>query len=203
MKRQLDRTAEINRSIMKGFRSRIWSKFTKAIAEYHLIEENDHIAVCISGGKDSMILALCMQQLEKYGDVPFKLRNKKVFSVSMSSLVSGTKYRGEFEEKINKLISEVESNEDIILFIDEIHTLVGAGGADGAIDASNVMVVCPVCNKATRVAYKVEGDKKARICKKCGAVLDASKEAKEVKKATKATTKKKTKKETADKAEAK
>ena len=72
MKRVLDRTAEINRSIMKGFRSRIWSKFTKAIAEYHLIEENDHIAVCISGGKDSMILALCMQQLEKYGDVPFK-----------------------------------------------------------------------------------------------------------------------------------
>ena len=69
----------------------------------------------------------------------------------------------------------------------------------GPIDASNVMVVCPVCNKATRVAYAVEGDKKARICKKCGAVLDASKQAKEVKKATK----RKTKKETADNAEAK
>ena len=64
----------------------------------------------------------------------------------------------------------------------------------GAIDASNVMVVCPVCQKATRVAYKVEGDKKARICKKCGAVLDTSKEAKEVKKAVKTTTKRKTKK---------
>ncbi len=66
----------------------------------------------------------------------------------------------------------------------------------GPIDASNVLVVCPSCNKATRVAYKVEGDKKARICKKCGAVLDAGKEAKEVKKAAKAakTTKKKTKK---------
>ncbi len=63
----------------------------------------------------------------------------------------------------------------------------------GPIDASNVLVVCPTCNKATRVAYKVEGDKKVRVCKKCGAVLDASKEAKEVKKATK----KKTKKETA------
>lgn len=60
----------------------------------------------------------------------------------------------------------------------------------GAIDASNVMVVCPTCGKATRVAYTVEGDKKARICKKCGAVLDASKEAKEVKKATKRKTKK-------------
>lgn len=60
----------------------------------------------------------------------------------------------------------------------------------GAIDASNVMVVCPVCNKATRISYKIEGDKKVRICKKCGAILDASKEAKEVKKATKRKTKK-------------
>ena len=68
----------------------------------------------------------------------------------------------------------------------------------GPIDASNVLVICPVCNKATRVAYKVEGDKKARICKKCGAVLDAGKEAKEVKKATKTATKRKTKKETAE-----
>lgn len=60
----------------------------------------------------------------------------------------------------------------------------------GPIDASNVLVVCPVCNKATRVAYKMEGDKKVRVCKKCGAVLDAGKEAKEVKKATKRKTKK-------------
>lgn len=68
----------------------------------------------------------------------------------------------------------------------------------GPIDASNVLVVCPACNKATRVAYKMEGDKKVRVCKKCGAVLDAGKEVKEVKK----TTKKKTKKD-AESAEAK
>ena len=68
----------------------------------------------------------------------------------------------------------------------------------GPVDASNVMVVCPICNKATRVAYKVEGDKKVRICKKCGAILDASKEAKEVKK----TTRKKATKKAADTAEA-
>ncbi len=60
----------------------------------------------------------------------------------------------------------------------------------GPIDASNVMVVCPTCNKATRVAYQVEGDKKVRICKKCGAILDATKAAKEVKKATKKKAKK-------------
>ena len=70
----------------------------------------------------------------------------------------------------------------------------------GPIDASNVLVVCPSCNKATRVAYKVEGDKKVRICKKCGAILDAKKEVKEVKKTT---TKRKTKKEAAETAEAK
>ena len=73
----------------------------------------------------------------------------------------------------------------------------------GPIDASNVMVVCPVCNKATRVAYQVEGDKKVRLCKKCGAVLDGGKEAKEAKKAAKAPAKRKSKKETADTAEAK
>lgn len=69
----------------------------------------------------------------------------------------------------------------------------------GAIDASNVLVVCPACGKATRVAYKVEGDKKVRVCKKCGAVLDGAKEAKEVKKA--ASKKKTAKTEKAEKAE--
>ncbi len=61
---------------------------------------------------------------------------------------------------------------------------------NGPIDASNVLVVCPTCNKATRVSYLIEGDKKVRICKKCGAVLDATKEAKEVKKTAKKKTKK-------------
>lgn len=70
--------------------------------------------------------------------VPSSLFNKKIVSVSMASLVAGTKYRGEFEERIGKLLSELEENSDIILFIDEIHTLVGAGGAEGAIDASNI-----------------------------------------------------------------
>jgi len=68
----------------------------------------------------------------------------------------------------------------------------------GPIDASNVLVVCPTCGKATRVAYQVVGDKKARICKKCGALLDSKKEVKEVKKATK----RKTKKATAEEAPA-
>ncbi len=71
-------------------------------------------------------------------DVPLKLKDKVIYNMSMSSLISGTKYRGEFEERLTKVISEIKNNPNIILFIDEIHTLVGAGGAEGAIDASNI-----------------------------------------------------------------
>ncbi|MDD2518753.1 MAG: ATP-dependent Clp protease ATP-binding subunit [Bacilli bacterium] len=72
------------------------------------------------------------------GNVPYKLKNKRIISLDMASLVAGTKYRGEFEERIQKILQELENNNDIILFIDEIHTIVGAGGAEGAIDASNI-----------------------------------------------------------------
>ena len=71
-------------------------------------------------------------------NVPVSLKNKKIINLDMSSLVAGTKYRGEFEDRVRKILKEVEENKDIILFIDEIHTLVGAGGAEGAIDASNI-----------------------------------------------------------------
>ncbi len=71
--------------------------------------------------------------------VPPKLRGKRILSLSIAGLVAGTKYRGEFEERVNKILKEVEENTDIILFVDEIHTLIGAGGAEGAIDASNIL----------------------------------------------------------------
>ena len=66
------------------------------------------------------------------------LKDKRILSLDMATTVAGTKYRGEFEERLKKIVKEVEENDDIILFIDEIHTLVGAGGAEGAIDASNI-----------------------------------------------------------------
>lgn len=72
-------------------------------------------------------------------EVPVNLMGKKIISIASSSLVAGTKYRGEFEERINKIIKEAETNAEIILFIDEIHTIIGAGGAEGAIDASNIL----------------------------------------------------------------
>ena len=72
-------------------------------------------------------------------EVPKVLCDKKIISLEMATIVAGTKYRGEFEERMKKVIKEIEDNDDIILFIDEIHTLVGAGGAEGAIDASNIL----------------------------------------------------------------
>ncbi len=73
------------------------------------------------------------------GDVPDELKEKRIMSLEISSVVAGTKYRGEFEDKIKNIINEVKASGDIILFIDELHTIVGAGGAEGAIDASNIL----------------------------------------------------------------
>ncbi|MBR3791268.1 MAG: ATP-dependent Clp protease ATP-binding subunit, partial [Clostridia bacterium] len=73
------------------------------------------------------------------GDVPESLKNKRLVTVDLSSMVAGAKYRGEFEERLKKAVEEVISAGDVILFIDEIHTIVGAGSAEGAIDASNIL----------------------------------------------------------------
>jgi ATP-dependent Clp protease ATP-binding subunit ClpB len=73
------------------------------------------------------------------GDVPDNLKDKIIFSLDMGALVAGAKYKGEFEERLKSVIKEVTENESIILFIDEIHTLVGAGGGDGAMDAANIL----------------------------------------------------------------
>lgn len=73
------------------------------------------------------------------GKVPSALKNKTIYSISLSSLVAGTKYRGEFEEKLENILEELANNSNIILFIDEAHSLMGAGGAEGAIDAANIL----------------------------------------------------------------
>jgi ATP-dependent Clp protease ATP-binding subunit ClpC len=73
------------------------------------------------------------------GDIPETLADKRVLTLDIGSLVAGTKYRGEFEERLKKIIEELRSSNDAILFIDELHTLVGAGAAEGAIDAANIL----------------------------------------------------------------
>ena len=99
--------------------------------------KNNPILIGEAGvGKTAIVEELA--RMISNGEVPMPLRNKRIISLDMATTVAGTKYRGEFEERMQKLLKEIEENEDIILFIDEIHTLVGAGGAEGAIDASNI-----------------------------------------------------------------
>ena len=88
-------------------------------------------------GKTAIVEA--MAQKIASGDVPDTLQNKRLVTLDMGSLVAGTKYRGEFEERLKKVIEEIKSSGNCVLFIDEIHTLVGAGAAEGAVDASNIL----------------------------------------------------------------
>lgn len=100
--------------------------------------KNNPILIGEAGvGKTAIVEEL--SRLIATDNVPNNLLNKRIISLDMATMVSGTKYRGEFEERMKKVINELENNPDIIIFIDEIHTLVGAGGAEGAIDASNIL----------------------------------------------------------------
>ena len=88
-------------------------------------------------GKTAVVEGLAQKIVS--GDVPEILKGKRVVTVDISSMVAGSKYRGDFEERIKKALNEVKKAGDVILFIDEIHTIVGAGAADGAIDAANIL----------------------------------------------------------------
>ena len=88
-------------------------------------------------GKTAVIEGLAQKIVN--GNIPENLKNKKVITLDITSMVAGAKYRGDFEERVKKCLAEVKRAQDIILFIDEIHTIVGAGAAEGAIDAANIL----------------------------------------------------------------
>lgn len=88
-------------------------------------------------GKTAIVEGLAQRIVNE--EVPDILRNKRVVTLDLSGMVAGSKYRGEFEERIKKVVKEVTEDGDVLLFLDEIHTLIGAGGAEGAIDASNIL----------------------------------------------------------------
>lgn len=88
-------------------------------------------------GKTAVVEGLALRIVS--GEVPFTVQDKKVLTLDLSGMVAGSKYRGEFEERIKKVIKEVIDAGNVILFLDEMHTIIGAGGAEGAIDASNIL----------------------------------------------------------------
>ncbi len=88
-------------------------------------------------GKSAIVEGLAQKIVS--GDVPEILKNKRVITLDLALMVAGTKYRGQFEERIKAVMDEIKRTENIIMFVDELHTLVGAGGAEGAIDASNIL----------------------------------------------------------------
>lgn len=88
-------------------------------------------------GKTAIVEGLARRIAE--GAVPENMKEKRIVTLDLSGMVAGSKYRGEFEERMKKLIREVSGNENIILFLDEIHTIIGAGGAEGALDAANIL----------------------------------------------------------------
>ena len=96
---------------------------------------------CLTGfagvGKTAVVEGLA--NMIASGNVPVQMKNKIIYSLDMAQLIAGTKYRGDFEERIKAVIDEAAGNRDIILFIDEIHIIVSAGGAEGAIDAANIL----------------------------------------------------------------
>jgi len=87
-------------------------------------------------GKTAIVEGLAQKIIEK--NIPQVLENKRVINLDMASMVAGTKYRGQFEERLKALMVELQKNENIIIFIDELHTIVGAGGSEGSLDASNI-----------------------------------------------------------------
>lgn len=88
-------------------------------------------------GKTAIVEGLAQKIIS--GDIPEILKNKRLLMLDLAMMIAGTKYRGQFEERIKAVMKEIDTSPDVIIFIDEIHTLVGAGGAEGAIDASNIL----------------------------------------------------------------
>lgn len=131
----------LNNIVMSPDFNRIYNRekeLSKIIEVLARKNKNNPLLIGEAGvGKTAIVEELARNIVEK--NVPDFLIDKIIISLNISAVIAGTKYRGEFEDKLGKIIKELENSKNYILFIDEMHTLIGAGGADGAIDASNIL----------------------------------------------------------------
>ena len=107
-------------------------------------------------GVGKTAIAEGLAQRMAVGNVPPQLKDKRLVSLNMASLVAGTKYRGEFEERLRDLLAEIHRSGDVILFVDEMHTIIGAGAAEGAIDAANILKPALPLNLRVEITVKYE-----------------------------------------------
>lgn len=131
---------DISKSVDKGEIDAVIGRQTEIKRVSQILsrrKKNNPILIGEPGvGKTSIVEGLA--QLIKDGEAPRTLSNKRIFTLDLASIVAGTKYRGQFEERMKAILEECKANPDIILFIDELHTIIGAGNASGSLDASNI-----------------------------------------------------------------
>lgn len=138
----LDRySRDLTRLAEEGKLDPVIGRETEIIRMIEILSRRNKNNPCLIGepgvGKTAIVEGLAERIAE--GLVPENMASKRVIVLDLSSMVAGSKYRGEFEERIKNVIKEASRNKDILLFIDELHTIIGAGGAEGALDASNIM----------------------------------------------------------------
>lgn len=133
--------SDLTKSALDGKLDPIIGRNTEIERVIQILSRRTKNNPCLIGepGVGKTAIAEGLAQKIILGDVPEILKNKRVVSIDISSMVAGAKYRGDFEERIKKSLEEVKKAGDVILFIDEVHTIVGAGSADGAIDAANIL----------------------------------------------------------------
>ncbi|MCR4647995.1 MAG: ATP-dependent Clp protease ATP-binding subunit [Lachnospiraceae bacterium] len=138
-----DFTDDITQRALEGKLDPVIGRNEEILRVIQILARRSKNNPCLIGqpgvGKTAIVKGLAQRIATGGNDVPDLIRNKKILSLDMSALVAGTQYRGEFEKRLNAVIDEVSQRGDIILFMDEIHTLIGAGSAKGTLDAANIL----------------------------------------------------------------